>query len=64
MLSDRDPVTGEELPLDPEDMEATRPDDMDDCSGCAGFGEVGVGFDVYGVEQTDICRWCGGDGRA
>lgn len=52
------------IPIDPQDLDATRPVDIDACGLCGGTGGVPTGdFNVWRVEvEYDECPACGGTG--
>ena len=55
-----EPVELELVPIDPEDLDATRPDDFDVCTWCIGQGVIPLpGADGY--ERT--CHQCHGTGK-
>lgn len=54
---DAGPVT-QVIPIDPESLDATRPDDVDACTVCIGAGYVTTFVDGEG--QDDECWACQG----
>lgn len=51
------------IPLDPEDLEATRPADLDACLRCSGTGGVPSEWSVWIGQLYDECPNCGGTGQ-
>lgn len=49
------------FPIDPESLDATRPVDLDVCTGCAGDGLVVVLLESDLVDRD--CPRCGGTGE-
>jgi len=50
------------IPLDPEDLEATRPVDIDACPRCDGFGGIPTEWSPDAGWFHDECPACGGTG--
>lgn len=50
------------IPMDPLDVEALPPYDVDDCWACEGQGDVWVGHDRDGADVTRRCGQCRGTG--
>jgi hypothetical protein len=49
------------IPVDPESLDATRPDDLDVCPRCMGDGVV---YAFYEGEPCDVtCPGCDGSGQ-
>lgn len=52
------------MPLDPLDIEATKPADLHICPGCYGTGSVDIGDDCGHLFSWDRkCPQCGGSGE-
>lgn len=53
-----------QIPIDPEDLDATRPVDIDACGLCGGTGGIPTGDfnDWLRQPEYDQCPHCGGTG--
>ena len=53
-------ITSFQIPIDPEDLDATRPEDIDACTWCLGLGVL----TVPGPDERDrVCGQCHGTGK-
>jgi len=52
------------VPMDPQDVEALPPADIDDCSHCDGLGTVVLYIEAEtGLPVDEECGWCDGTGN-
>jgi len=52
------------IPMDPADVEALPPADIDDCSHCDGLGAVVLYIEAEtGLPVDEDCTWCSGTGN-